>query len=158
MRRLGCELLLMLVSLVFGGCSFTSVTPVQSPEKEAVRERVQHDEPLEGVVSQCTSSRALPVLDTVFGGIVGITATSVAVSPKETFDGLPGGQLGLTLTAVGVTLLSFASAGYGFERTSACIDFKRKVHQKDSPDDEDSGDRSEVEKLRERVRRLEQER
>jgi hypothetical protein len=141
------------------GCSFLGVQSVHEPEINAIRQRVKDNEPLEGIRSECTSSRAAPIVDSVFGGIFGVNTLGSALLPADSFKPLGVSQTTVLLAGVTATVLYLGSAGYGFNATDDCLSFYRRI-------DEDTAARNstrrtpkdtidELELLRERVRRLE---
>jgi len=107
-------------------CSYAFVHgPPVSPATLDDRERVEKSVP------DCTSSNAVPILDTVLGvplmgaGIVlvvaGATSKDCPTSSNTCFlEGLPaaGIGIGVAATALGALLLSSAVTGYG--RTADC--------------------------------------
>jgi hypothetical protein len=155
-RRPGLCVLFNLGFLLCSSCSFLSVTRVSEDEIAAARRRVAENGSMSGVRSECTTSRGMPIVDTVFGGLWATTGLLVASGPGDTLKGLPGGQGGTALVALAAALLHFASAGYGFEATNRCKAFQRRIDEDESEKGHThKADQEELEQLRERVRRLE---
>jgi hypothetical protein len=102
--------------MVFGcsGCSYIFVTG-----KPANAESLPPSEPVE-----CSTSKAAPVLDTVFGSLE-IARTAYALSRSDgDYSGQPlsrGADIGF---GVGFVALFASSAIYGYLKTSPCADAK----------------------------------
>jgi hypothetical protein len=94
----------ILLSAVFGGCSFAFV---DGPPK--VHKQLPYFE--------CTSSNAWPTVDLVLGGIYGVE--SAVVLSNNSFASESKTQAAL---AVGVAALFISSAVYGYEKASSCRD------------------------------------
>ena len=84
--------------------------------------------------NDCTSSAALPTLDTLAGvpfavvGIVGIPAGAANLSTgDELARGLSQIFLAAGITSAVVATGFFISAGYGFSQTQKCRAYKQKI-------------------------------
>jgi hypothetical protein len=146
--------LVALAAIACSGCSFMSVTTVESAEKEARSHRTDTEVTSGPQRLECTDSRATPILDTVVAGLAAINGAAVAVAPKMEFDRFPGGQQGVMATAFGIAAVSAISAAWGFGATSECIAYNKRIEPRDPEEVRDA----EVKALRDRVRKLEQER
>ncbi|MGC4066420.1 MAG: hypothetical protein QM784_17665 [Polyangiaceae bacterium] len=134
------------------GCSLLGVQEVEDPARRALKLRERAGEPVEEIKTECTDSVAAPVVDTVMGGIFATNTISVAAMPEQTSSAIGVDSTTLVLTGLLASALYLTSAGWGFDTTADCREFRRKVRgQAESTEDRDE----ELEELRRRVRRLE---
>jgi len=123
------------------GCSllFVNAPPKPPPVEPSARAEVS-----------CTSSKAAPVLDTVFATLeVGRTALAAA-APDSTYQNAPISRGADIALGIGFASLFLASAVYGFTQTSECRALKGpepvRVHD-DAPANEPSQESARVQSL-----------
>jgi hypothetical protein len=81
----------------------------------------------------CTSSRAMPVVDTIGASLYGVrTAVATAVSERE-FERYGISKATAVAISVGVTALFTAAAIYGYNATTECADAKRALAGRADP-------------------------
>lgn len=95
------------------GCSFIFT---QGPRRD-YREHAYVD---------CSTTMAPPVIDTIFGGLLGIGAAVVATSPPGRNQS-DGNHRLVSAIAIAEAAVAAGSAVYGYQRTAACRNAKAQV-------------------------------
>jgi len=113
-----CALTLSLALLPLSGCSWLLVE-APPPGHEHLR------------YFDCSTSRAAPIVDTVLGGLYGLTAVEMAVDRSGSGSGVPAGEtVTLVVVEAGLAAMFGVSAVYGYGTTAKCDDAKASLTER----------------------------
>jgi len=135
-----CSVVMMSLVGALPGCSFLFTTAPKTVPAHA--ESVSEYEP-----SNCTTSKAAPIVDTVIAGLEGVRTGIALAADKSVYANAPISREADIAFGLGFLALFTASAIYGFSVTGACSNLhhhEQVVERPRESEDHETGDPNDV--------------